>query len=127
VIVLDASVVVLGLVGDGTARRHLIHDPMAAPHLIDAEVAQTLRRQVLRRVLTADDGHRLLRRWSRAGVRRFPSVGFVDRIWELRNSVSAYDAIYVALAEALDCPLLTADARLAAATGPRCTITVVRR
>lgn len=48
-------------------------------------------------------------------------------MWELRDNLTAYDATYVALAEALDCKLLTADGRLAGAPGPRCTIAVVRR
>lgn len=51
--------------------------------------------------------------------------GLIDRIWDLRANLSAYDATYVALAEALACPLLTADRRLAAAPGPVCTIQVV--
>lgn len=50
----------------------------------------------------------------------------LDRIWELRDNLSAYDATYVAVAEALDAPLLTADARLARAPGPTCPVTVVR-
>jgi predicted nucleic acid-binding protein len=54
-------------------------------------------------------------------------VGLLGRIWELRDNVTAYDATYVALAEALDCSLVTADARLARASGPLCPITVLRR
>jgi predicted nucleic acid-binding protein len=53
-------------------------------------------------------------------------VGLLPRVWELRDNLSAYDATYVALAEALGCPLLTGDARLAAATGPNCPTMVVR-
>ena len=60
-------------------------------------------------------------------MRRYPVVGLLPRMWELRENVPAYDAAYVALAEALECALVTADARLAAAHGPRCPITVVRR
>ena len=56
-------------------------------------------------------------------MQRFALVGLVPRIWALRDNLSAYDAVYAALAEALDCPLLTADARLAAAPGPTCPIT----
>lgn len=68
-----------------------------------------------------------LSRWARLGVRRFGVVGLLSRIWELRDNVTAYDATYVALAEAFGCQLLTADARLASAPGPRCTIVVIRR
>ncbi len=60
-------------------------------------------------------------------MRRFAVVGLLARIWELRDNVTAYDAAYVALAEGLACELVTADARLAQAPGPTCSITVVRR
>ncbi len=55
------------------------------------------------------------------------SVRLLDRIWQLRDNLTAYDASYVAVAEALEVPLMTADARLARVPGPRCAITVVRR
>ena len=67
-----------------------------------------------------------LARWARLGLLRFGLPGLLDRMWALRANVSAYDAGYVALAEALDCALITGDARLARAPGPRCAITVVR-
>lgn len=58
---------------------------------------------------------------------RSPLLGLLDRVWELRDHVSAYDASYIALAEHLDCSLLTADGRLSRAPGTRCPITVVPR
>ena len=58
---------------------------------------------------------------------RYPVFSFLDRVWELRDNLSAYDASYVALAELLNCSLLTADARLSRAPGIRCPITVVPR
>jgi predicted nucleic acid-binding protein len=127
VIVVDASAAILGLLNDGHARRHLADEAFAVPHLADAEVAHVLRGHVLKGVLAAEDGRIALGRWSKLGMQRFAAVGLLDRIWELRANVSAYDATYVALAEELDCPLLTADARLAGAPGPRCSIIVVRR
>lgn len=124
-IVVDASAAVSALLSDGDARRMVSESRLAAPHLVDAEVVQTLRKLLIRGSLTAQEAERAVRGWSRLGVERFPLVGLVARIWALRDNVSAYDAGYVALAEALDCPLLTADARLAAAPGPSCPITVV--
>ena len=124
-IVVDASAAVLALLDDGDARRRLATDRLATPHLVDAEVLHTVGRQVQRGVIEAADAARAVRTWQRLGVQRFPTVGMLDRVWELRHNVTAYDATYVALAEELDCPLLTADARLANAAGPRCTFTVV--
>lgn len=92
---------------------------------MDAEVVQTLRKLVFRGTLAHDDAERVVHCWTTLGVERFPLVGLVARIWALRDNVSAYDAAYAALAEALDCPLLTADARLATAPGPDCPITVL--
>ena len=60
------------------------------------------------------------------GVDRMGAVGLLGRIWELRDNLTAYDATYVALAEAIEAPLVTMDRRLARAPGPRCTVTVVR-
>ncbi|WP_419925151.1 type II toxin-antitoxin system VapC family toxin [Candidatus Poriferisocius sp.] len=124
-IVVDASAAASALLRDGDARRMLSESRLAAPHLVDAEVVQTLRKLLIRGSLTTREAERAVQRWSRLGVERFPLVGLVARIWALRDNVSAYDAAYVALAEALDCPLLTADARLAAAPGPICPVTVV--
>lgn len=56
---------------------------------------------------------------------RYPVFSLLDRVWELRDNMSAYDASYVALAELLDCNLLTADVRLSRAPGIRCSITLV--
>jgi predicted nucleic acid-binding protein len=126
VIVLDASAALLALLNDGDARRSLAAEDVAVPHLADSEVAHALRAQVLRGRVDADDARAALGRWERLGMRRFAAVGLLGRIWELRDNLAAYDATYVALAEALACDLLTADARLAHAPGPTCPITVVR-
>jgi predicted nucleic acid-binding protein len=126
VIVVDASAAVLGLLNDGDARRSLSDEPLACPHLADAELVDALRAQVLRGGVAAADAERAVRAWARLGMYRVPVVGMLERIWELRENLSAYDATYVVVAEALDTPLLTADARLARAPGPTCPITVVR-
>lgn len=126
-IVLDASAAVLALLNDGDARRSLGSERVAVPHLIDSEVGHTLRGQVLCGRVGAEEAGAVLARWARLGMHRFAVVGLLGRIWELRDNLSAYDASYVALAEALGCGLVTADARLARAPGPRCAITVIRR
>jgi predicted nucleic acid-binding protein len=126
VIVLDASAAVLGLLSDGDARRALALQRVAIPHLADSEVAHALRAQALRGNVSPDVAGTVLASWARLGLRRFGAAGLLDRVWELRDNLSAYDATYVALAEALSCELVTADARIAQAPGPRCPITVVR-
>lgn len=115
------------LLHDGEARRYLSAESLVAPHLVDAEVMQTLRRLVASGSVSDTDANRAVRQWSRLGLTRLSVAGLTSRIWSLRHNLSAYDASYVALAEALDCPLLTADARLAGAPGPTCPITVVPR
>ena len=125
-IVVDASVAVLGLLNDGDARSYLADEAFACPHLIDPELLHALRAHVLRGEVAVADAERALGAWARLGMYRVPVVGLLERIWELRENLSAYDATYVAVAETLDTPLLTADARLARAPGPTCPITVVR-
>lgn len=126
-IVLDASAAVLGLLNDGDARAALRDEAVVCPHLVDAEVLHALRSQVRRGDVDAADAERAVDRWGRLGVERVGVAGLLGRIWELRHNLSAYDATYVAVAEALAVPLLTADGRIARAPGPRCTVTVVRR
>jgi predicted nucleic acid-binding protein len=127
VIVVDASAAVLALLNNGDARRSLATETVSVPHLADSEVAHALRSQVRRGRVGADDARVALDRWARLGVRRFGVVGLLARVWELRHNVTAYDATYVVLAEAIGCDLLTADAGLATSPGPTCPITVVRR
>jgi predicted nucleic acid-binding protein len=127
VIVLDASAAVSALLNAGEARATLADESVHVPHLIDSEVAQALRRQVTKRSLSPADGWAALDTWRRLGVVRHPIAGLLDRIWELRENVSAYDASCLALAEALGCALLTADARLSRVLRLRCAVTTVPR
>jgi predicted nucleic acid-binding protein len=127
VIVADASAAVLALMNDGDARRLLAVEAVAIPHLADSEVLSAVRARVLRGEIGADDGGAALTAWAQLGMRRFAVVGLLSRIWELRDNLTAYDATYVALAEALGCDLVTADARLAHAPGSTCPVKVVRR
>lgn len=124
---IDASAAVLGLLNDGDARATLREGAVVCPHLADSEVVHALRAQVLRDELPAADATRAIDTWGRLGIERVGAAGLLARVWELRDNLSAYDATYVAVAEALEAPLVTADGRLARAPGPRCTITVVRR
>lgn len=123
---IDASVAVMGLLSDGDARRSLATQTIGVPHLADSEVTDALRGQVLRGEVAGADARTALDRWARLGLRRFGVAGLLGRVWELRDNLTAYDATYVALAEALACGLTTADARLARAPGPRCAVTVIR-
>ncbi len=124
-IVVDAAAALSGLLNAGTARESLANEQLHAPHLIDSEVANGLRRQVVLGRITTDHGRGALNAWSRLGLTRYGTHGLVGRIWELRDNLSAYDAGYVALAEVLGCSLLTADARISRAHGIRCPVTVV--
>ena len=124
-IVLDASTAVQALLNDGQARLLVAAESLHAPHLVDAEVLSALRRLVGAGTLTADDGARCVNTWSGIGVIRYAAGPLLERIWELRQTISAYDAMYVALAEQLDCALVTADARLSGAPGLRCAVTVL--
>ena len=126
-IVVDASAAVSGLLHAGAARDCLTTEALHAPHVLDTEVTDVIRKMVLRRTLSGDVAWRALAAWKRLGLRRYPTIGMLERIWDLRDNVSAYDAAYVALAEALGCHLITADQRLAIADGLRCTIEIVPR
>lgn len=126
-IVIDASAAVLGLLNDGDARASLAEEAVVCPHLADSEVAHVLRSQDLRGAVELSAAERALGVWARLGLQRIGVAGLLVRIWQLRDNLSAYDATYVAVAEAFEVPLVTADARLARAPGPRCPITVVRR
>jgi predicted nucleic acid-binding protein len=127
VIVLDASAAVSALLNDGQARRLVATETIHVPHLVDTEVAAALRRQVLAGLLTAKDAHHAIGVWRRLGLIRYAAPPLLERVWELRATMTPYDAMYVALAENLGCALTMADARLAGASGPRCAITVVPR
>ncbi len=126
-IVVDASAALAALLNDGQARHLIGTERLHTPHLIDSEIASGLRRQVQRNRLSTADGWDVLRTWRRLAVTRYPIYGLFERMWEIRENFSAYDATYVALAETLDCALVTADARLGHASQAQCTITVVPR
>jgi len=125
VIVVDASAALSALLNAGPARRALSEERLHAPHLVDSEIANALRRQVAAHQIESGPAWTALDHWRRIGMTRYAVFSLLDRVWELRENLSAYDASYVALAELLDCPLLTADSRLGRAPGIRCAVTVV--
>jgi predicted nucleic acid-binding protein len=120
VIVVDASAVLEVLLRTRDAERVAARllgggDTLHAPHLLDLEVAQVLRRYVLAGELSAVRGQEALDDLGDLPLTRYPHSPLLPRVWELRHNLTAYDAAYVALAEALDALLVTRDAALAAA------------
>ena len=101
--------------------------PAILPYEIgDAYLYLLGRALVLREEVTPTDAAAAVDAWRQLGVERVAATGLLGRVWELRPNLTAYDATYVALAEALQVPLVTADGRLARSPGPRCTVTVLR-
>lgn len=126
-IVLDASAAVDYLLHadayDRISSRLDAHgEELHAPHVLDLEVANALRRLALRREITSSEAEDALGTYADLRLQRYPMVALLSRIWELRSNLTAFDAAYVALAEALEAPLITTDARLARAPGPRARI-----
>jgi len=122
VIVVDASVVIKVLLNTPAGVRvaeRLFADgeTLHAPHLLDLEVAQVLRRYALSAELDAARDAQVLEDLAALPLSRYPHDVLLPRIWELQHNVTAYDAAYVALAEALAAPLVTRDAALAASRG----------
>lgn len=129
-IVADASVVAnaLGDDGaDGAAARAVLRAErdLAAPDLVDVETVSVLRRRWLNGDLTSRRFRSAITDLGDLAIMRHPTLPFMTRAYELRTNVTPYDAAYIGLAEALNCELVTADARLAAAPGPRCEIRIV--
>jgi predicted nucleic acid-binding protein len=121
-VVIDASAAVELLLNTATGQRlaarfRTPEVTLHAPHLIDIEVTQALRRFVQRGALPEERGRLALEHFALLDVNRYAHEPFLARIWALRDNVTAYDAAYVALAEALGAPLLTGDRRLAGAPG----------
>lgn len=100
-------------------------EQMHAPQLLDIEITQVLRRLVRQKEITAARAEQALQDLADLLIERHEHQALIPRIWQLRDSLSAYDGAYVALAEALAAPLLTCDAKLAGAHGHRAAIELV--
>jgi len=130
-IVLDASAAIELLLNTHGGRRVAtrLSDPaesLHSPHLLSVEVAQVLRRYVASGAVSAEIASAALDDLADLDIARYGHEPFLPRVWELRANVTAYDAVYLALAEALDAPLLTFDRRLAAAPGHGAVVEVLQ-
>jgi predicted nucleic acid-binding protein len=131
VIVVDACVLANALADDGdrgeVARLILREsESVSAPDLVDVEAVSVLRKRWLAGDLPAHRFRSAVDDLSDLPIDRYPSYPLMRRAYELRANVSAYDSAYVALAEVLDCPLVTVDERLARASGTRCEFQILR-
>jgi len=130
-IVVDASLLVDALVGgsSGDAAQAALGDgdeEVAVPAVLPAEALSGVRSLMLRKVISRPLAMQAVSGIASLRIPLYPFEPFVERVWELRDNVTVYDAWYVALAEALDVPLLTADRRLAETPGARCEVRLVR-
>ncbi|HKF17902.1 MAG TPA: type II toxin-antitoxin system VapC family toxin [Candidatus Dormibacteraeota bacterium] len=125
-IVVDASVITQAITVEqrgGPLRARLAAQPfLYAPHLLDAEFVQSLRGLVARGLLTVRAAELALGDFAAMLIDRQSTEPLIGRMWRLRHNLTAYDAAYVALAEALGVPLLTRDTRIATAPGLRCKV-----
>jgi predicted nucleic acid-binding protein len=116
-IVVDTSAAVMALVAQDRApdlvERLASDGDLHAPHLIDTEVLHTLRRMILRESISPERAADARSDFAELALLRYPHEPLSDRVWELRDNLTAYDVTFVALAEALTVPLITCDARLA--------------
>lgn len=128
-IVVDASVLANVVADDGddgrVARATVRSEDLAAPDLVDVETVSVLRKRWLAHDLDEIRFREAVTDLADLAISRFPMLSLMPRAYELRANVTPYDAVYVGLAEALDCPLLTSDQRLASAPGSRCEIRIV--
>jgi predicted nucleic acid-binding protein len=131
VIVVDASALVELLlqtpVGTRVEKRlERNDDEVHAPHLVDIEIAHALRRLVRMGEVSTPRAEEAIADLLDFDVYRYPHVDLLDRAWTIRANVTVYDAMYIALAEALGAPLLTCDARLSAAPGHSARIELIQ-
>ena len=128
-IAVDASVIATALGDDGSAgraaRARLAGERLVAPELVDLEVAAVFRRLAATGVLTNDRAGAAIADLRALPIERVPHRELIGRCWELRHTMTVYDASYVAVAESFGATLLTGDQRLASAPGPRCEMEIL--
>jgi len=122
VIVLDASAAVDWLLQTPAGRRidsriFYHKESLHAPHLLDLEIIQVLRRLVREKLISSQRVDQAMEDLLDMRITRYPHFVFLPRLWQLRNNLSAYDAAYVSLAEKLGAVLISRDSRLASAPG----------
>ncbi len=130
-IVVDASVLANVIGDDGAegqrARGEIrMAGQVAVPDLVHVEAVAVLRKRWLAGTISDNRFEAAIADLEQLGISRYPTLPLMHRAFELRANVTVYDASYVALAEFLGCELLTGDGRLAGASGPRCTIRLLR-
>ena len=129
--VVDCSLMVDALAareGDDVLRRRLSAPrTLHAPHHLDAEIAATVRGLAAGKKITDARGEQMLADYSHLRIIRHPVWPYHPRMWELRHNLGAYDAAYIALAEALNCALLTGDVKLKNASGHHAAVVVSRQ
>ena len=130
-LVLDASATVDYLLTFGAFERiaeriAVRSETLHAPHVLDLEVAQAMRRLTSRGTITASRAQGALEDYAGLHIRRYSHGWMLPRIWQLRENVTAFDAAYITLSEALDAPLLTADGALARSSGHGAAIELFR-
>jgi predicted nucleic acid-binding protein len=129
-IVIDASALLEMLLQTGKAERLMQRaladsERLNAPELLDIEAANVMRRLTQRKEISLQRAERAFEDFSQLIIERHSHAPLLPRIWELRDSMSAYDAAYIALAEGLGAPLLTCDARLARAHGHHANVELI--
>lgn len=128
-IVLDASAAFALLLRNAAGQRLAVRiveagEDVNGPELLDIELAQVLRRHVLRGTLSPGRATAALDAWRDFDVTLHSHDAFLRRVWQMRQNLSAYDAVYVALAESLDVPLITCDRGISRAPGHRARVEV---
>ena len=128
-LVVDASVIAPAIADGGldgeACRARIKGQSLAAPDLLRVEAVSVIRRQLANGALSATQANNAIDDLMNLPIAVYPTAALLRRAWELRDNATAYDACYVALAEALGCALVTADQRLANAPGARCQFDIV--